>query len=750
MPRTALRAASLLCALAAACSGSSAPPPPPNQAPVVDVTEPLANEVLTGATVLLSGKATDDGGAPVVEYSLDGATWTLLALGPGGAFSTPVALPDGANLAVSLTVRARDGGGLVAQQPIPLVVSNRKPTLTVTAPAEGALLGPAAVTTVAFTGTALDAVTLQPATVMLDFGDGAGARNVPNGPGGFALDVPLGNEDHVAHAAVIVATDARGNQTSRTVNVIVDRVAPRLAIVSPAPGEKFNQASFATSPDVPVSWNGLDGDPSAKLEVNFGGGYVPVTTEVIPITTQPTDDGVLYTVRLRASDTAGNSTTVSRSFGVDRVAPVATFDPIDGSRLALPQLTVTFSEPVAAAAWPIGLTPAPTPAQQAQPSPTTFAITQLAGDTVYTATLAAGAVADAYGNANAAGATVKFHTRPAQPGQGASLLITAALAFDAVSDQDGVVTLLVQSNSPTVNPMVVFPFGPKDGIPYVKASTIQAAGTRRHLSTSAWSSANADLSAHRAFGFQQAFSAETLTSGLDDGSPYLWAPGDVFYVPVAPGCADPAGLPATGVVTASKAFVRGPSTEAVGVLPHRLLVQNENYWELVGVEAGVLTAQARSCVCLFGTNTCSWKAARTLAIPGVLAAPAEPRLSVTGTAAGNRRLYVTDDGAGSRHELCECSGAGCPANGSQSAPAAEGLYVASARSGNLVIGARKTAAGVELVQRDLQASCTGAWTVLGTAPGSAGASVTEWRPAMFGDRPGVLWLDGTYLYMLIP
>jgi len=188
--------------------------------------------------------------------------------------------------------------------------------------------------------------------------------------------------------------------------------------------------------------------------------------------------------------------------------------------------------------------------------------------------------------------------------------------------------------------------------------------------------------------------------------------------------------------------------EPVDVRPQTLILHSENYWELVGVENGALKAQARTCTCFFGINTCEWGPERSV-IPGIhTTLPSIARVSAARTATGERTLYVYDDGNGTRTELCvPCTSAGCPPGGSQTSPYVQGLFVASARSGNKVIGARMGVPGIELVERDLQ-SCTGAWTMIGLAPGSETA--TEWRPVMFGSRPGVLYLQGNDLKLFIP
>lgn len=749
MSRTALPALLAATGLLFACSSSD---PAEVAGPAIAISEPTAGAVLTQRTVRLAGTITP-GDSPVTsaEYEVNGERVSL-TLGPAGAFSATVTVPELAGEPLALTVRATDEEGRRSEASVQVQVENARPSLTLTSPGPGAVLGPASTTSVTFTGSAVDAVTGAPATLTLDFDDGQGPREVPNAKSGFSFTLPLAEEDWVAHDVQLVATDPRGNTRTLTVPVVVDRVAPQLAVDAPAEGQKFRIADFASGSDVPFHFTMSDGDPGTRVKRQEGADLLPVSGQSVIVTTSPTDDGVTYTVRLRATDEAGNATTVTRSIGVDRVAPTFQFDRQDGTRLTPPSVTLTFSEPVTAAGAPFSLDPAEGVASAPVPfSGSDFAFTGLTGDSTYTASLAAGAVVDAFGNPSEGAQTVTFHTRPAQPAAGSvQTLRSDVLAFDVSSDPDGVVTLLLETTG-TGKPMAMFLFDPATGVPASAVITGRPSGTLLHLSAASWSTVQADLSSKRAQGYRMAYSGGLSAIGVA-GSSILPAPGDEFVVPVPPGCADDPATGPLGVVTSGYNFTRGFSTESVEVLPDRLLIQGPNDWELVGLEGGVLKAQTRLCAC-GAVTLCAWQPSRTLSLPGGATPLAEPRLSVTGTAAGERRLYVVDADSGLRTELCQVrcpAGETCPSNASQSTPLAEGLFVASAGSGNAVIGARKGGTGVQLLTRDLQNSCGGAWTVTATAPGSDGATVTQWRPAMFGDRPGLLWLDGSDLKLYIP
>ncbi|MBX5484934.1 MAG: hypothetical protein IRZ16_24205, partial [Myxococcaceae bacterium] len=342
MSRTALAALAAMSVVGLACSSSprTSEIPPPR----IDVLEPQEGSVLTSPTLVLSGRI-DTPGAPLAsaEYQVQGGDWAPLAVDEQGNFSATVAAPRAAGMMLSLKVRAANLAEKRSEKSVEVLVQNAGPTLEISSPVDGAILGPSAVDTVTFTGTSVDRVTQAPATITLDFHDGVGPRPLDNSAAGFSITVPLAEEDFVAHDVTLVATDARGNSTTATLRVYVDRVAPTLSVTAPAEGQKFARADFAQSDDLTGQFTAADGDPSPTVELDVGNGWQPVTGNGFVVPTSPTDDGVIYTLQLRATDRAGNITSVVRSFAVDRVAPVAAIDRAPGSRRHPPSVMVTIT-----------------------------------------------------------------------------------------------------------------------------------------------------------------------------------------------------------------------------------------------------------------------------------------------------------------------------------------------------------------------------------------------------------------------
>lgn len=729
-----------------------------NVPPVCTPVSPLPNALLIskdGPTLPVQVSVADGSGQwnePVI--SVEEAPTFLPAEVKDGTLTWAWQLPQLNGEVRQVIARVKDAGGNACEVVIPVTIDTVGPQLELTQPSPDTLLGPETMQSVVFAGTAYEFVPENSAaSVTVDFKDGAGPRPATVNTGSWSVTVPLPPEDFVPHEVEVVAKDAAGNQVVQKAVFTVDRVAPALNITAPTELQKFNASAFPSGDAVTATWSALDGDPGSKVEYQIGGGsWVETSLSALTVPTSATDNGVTYSFRVRVTDRAGNEAAVLRNFSVDRVSPTATLDRVNQSRNAPPEVTAQFSEPVTGTGAPLTLTPAGgTPTTPGAWTASSFALSALKGDTVYTATLTPGAVQDLHGNPSVGGATVKFHTAPAQPPSGTTTTLrNDVLSFDAFSDPDGVVTLALETTAPI--PLSLSWFHPTNAA-LVSNVDMMKSGTLLRLNASSWSEVNVDLSSSRQRAFEAAFSGSNwLTLGFEDATFLPGGTSDASLIPLPQGCADPASLPSFGAVTTNKQFVRGAQVEPVTLLPQKLLIANPDYWELVTVDAGVLKAQARVCSCNPQPGSCGWQAARSVLPVGQTfpVLPADVRLSVTGTAAGTRRLYVFDDGTGKRYEVCEsCSGFGC-VGGSLQGIASEGLHVASARSGNKVLGARKSSAGVQLVQRDLQTSCTVGWTVLATVPGTTGATVKNWRPAMFGAKPGVLFLDGTTLKVHIP
>ncbi|MCP4203906.1 MAG: hypothetical protein GY769_18470 [bacterium] len=211
-------------------------------------------------------------------------------------------------------LEATDAAGNSAQLSHRLEVDTQPPELTITAPADGAIL---AVATVDVTGTAIDPnlaevlVNGLPATV-------AGIDYVRT-----ALALAEG-----LNTIVVNATDTIGNAASAQVSLVVDTIPPAITVLEDgvplADGSLFNRS---VTPVIEV----VD-ETDVTVDAQLNG--LPFTSG-----TAVTVDGA-YTLAVLATDAAGNSASTTLGFEIDTVPPVfISIEPADGT--LLPEAEVT-------------------------------------------------------------------------------------------------------------------------------------------------------------------------------------------------------------------------------------------------------------------------------------------------------------------------------------------------------------------------------------------------------------------------
>lgn len=695
-----------------------------------------------------------DGDLPLASarISADGrGSFQPAAIG-AGKISLAWPLPAENGVAHLLVAQVEDQAGNGCETSLTATVDTVPPTLGIASPAEGAIIGPAALSSLAWSGAASDGDRPAP-RVTLDFDDGTGPRAASVASGSWDVTVPLSAaDDYRSHTVSVQVKDAAENVATLSRTVYVDRKAPVLAITAPSEGAKLNIADVGASGNVNLAWTASDGDPQsvAKYQLGGAGPWVTVTQSPLPVGTSPTDNPGSYSVAVKVTDRAGNETSATRAFQVDRVAPTAISTlPPDGSRMNLPAVSVSLSEMVSQVATPLVLNPAPTGALQSNPP--SFSYSGLAGGTAFVATVPAGAVKDSFDNPNPA-ASWKFHVAPLPPVNG--VLVTGVgscseplrVAFDG----DGQVNLAVKDG--TCSGLAWWEISPATGAANLLSQSNQKPSS---FSVAAWRSIKADLAPGRVQG-----TSHSYISGIPP-YPTFWlagwridgvsATGPVGAVPLPmpPGCAEPAGLSEVGALrqvgTAGEYFRSGmASATPIGIKPMYLIAPHPDFWEATELTPPNIKVVVQQCRCDRFGNGCSIGAPSTVYSD----ASSSADLSVAATATGGRLLHVYNDASGSRTEACRVHlegvcplPCGLPPDGSQTSPTAERLRVASGNQREKLIGARVRAGAIEVVERDLTSSCTGSWTLLGTAPAGSGSS-SAFEPVMFGRKPGVLYLEG--------
>ena len=295
--------------------------------PAVVITSPADGVLTAAASVTVTGTVADDGAAVAVN----GLAATLTPVGDGTAtFAATLALGEGPN---PVRVLAVDAAGRTGSARVVVHRDSRAPRVQVTAPSDGAYVGPdgsgAAVIDVSglvdlSAEPHLDAVTVTTAA-------GAVAAAVDPATGAFAAagvplaaGLPLGEPQ----AITVTAVDTLGHAGSSSVGVRYDPTGPALALAAPADNALLTEASPALVEVAGEAWaaegarvelNGAALDPASLSwdpPAADGRRHVAFAAQV----ERPSADGA-FAVVARVVQLDGRSATARRLLVVDGTAP---------------------------------------------------------------------------------------------------------------------------------------------------------------------------------------------------------------------------------------------------------------------------------------------------------------------------------------------------------------------------------------------------------------------------------------------
>jgi hypothetical protein len=666
------------------------------------------------------------GSGALVDGSRDGVTWSAELTAP--AREGPV----------TVTVSAVDTHGNERAERFGLVVDGRGPVVRLVSPAAGALLGgPAQADVEVLVEVDDDEPGTCEVEVTLEGGAPVRAELVPQGTQ-WSARVPLPDDDFVARVLEVVARDGAGNVSRLSRAVLVDRVAPVLTVAGPPPGARLNRASFAGTDDVVVTWSVVDGDVSASTRA-FRGEPHASTSGVV--TTRATDDGAAYGFDVVAADRAGNQAMVSRTFTVDRVTPTlrSVTPPASARNAEADVVEARFSEPV------FGPTSA-SPAMELSPSTAWSGAWSPTHDTWRSGTLtpatafegAFAALTDSHGNPVSLPAPLRFHTAAAVPASGATLA-TGVQGFEVAADDDGVATLALRVGGR----LQVRRLSPLNGA--LEAPWFDAPGQPAVVTVGRAVSAGT-LASTRV----EAVVTEASTGAWRVGEGVVTAASASALI-AAPPMSSVDGAGPVGVI-AQALYTRGPFRQAVGAGVGPRLAQSSSRWAALQVEPGLVGWTQLECHrSAAGAPPREYCYARDFT-PSLGAAPS-PEVSAAMTPSG-RCLVVAYEAAGGRAvavaprldltEACAASGLACPLSGVVQATMSPWptLQVApfSAGGADAVLGAWRTAAGVQLGLFGAAAGCAGP----GFSPlpgGTLSATVRSFRPIQLGNRAALLYID---------
>jgi hypothetical protein len=287
-------------------------------APTVSLTAPAAGTAVSGA-VAVSAAASDDVAVVGVQFKLDGANLGAEdTASPYGVSWNTTTVSNGSH---TLTAIARDAAGQVTiSAAVTVTVSNdtTAPSVTITAPADGAVVPRGTITVSA---AASDNVAIAGVRFRVD-GASLGAEDTTS-PYSVSWDAAAATSG--THTLTAVARDAAGNTTTATVVVTVsagDTVAPTVSITAPGAGATVSGSavvlSAAASDDVGVA------GVQFKLDgVNLGAEDTASPYSISWDTTAAANG--VHTLTAVARDAAGNiATSAGVTVTVDNAAGAPT------------------------------------------------------------------------------------------------------------------------------------------------------------------------------------------------------------------------------------------------------------------------------------------------------------------------------------------------------------------------------------------------------------------------------------------
>ncbi len=314
-------------------SQRSEPDPPDTIAPAVSMTAPDGGVIVHGSAVTVAASASDNEDVSGVQFMLDGAP--LGAEDTSAPYSIEWDSTSASNAAHTLTAVARDAAAnSTTSAGVAVTVDNEAPVVSVTAPgADAALRGSA----VQVSASASDNLGVESVRFELDGAPlGSADTSAP-----YAITWDTTAATNGPHTLTAIARDVATNSTtSSAVDVVVDNIAPVVAVSAPA------RDAFVGGTAVTVGAAASDNEGVAGVRFELDG--VPLGAEdtsapyAIAWDTTAASEGP-HTLTAIARDAATNSTTSAPvNVTVDNVAPAVTVTaPAAGAAVSGPSVAVT-------------------------------------------------------------------------------------------------------------------------------------------------------------------------------------------------------------------------------------------------------------------------------------------------------------------------------------------------------------------------------------------------------------------------
>ncbi|RLI12025.1 hypothetical protein DRO33_03135, partial [Candidatus Bathyarchaeota archaeon] len=255
--------------------------------PAVTIRSPADGAYINTDAITVSWNATDRLAPFNITLSLDG---TIVATGLPSTttYYTLTGLTEGTH---TIQLNATDAAGWTASVTITITIDLTSPTVSITSPTEGAVLGSSDVTV---QWSSSDNYGIDHYEIWLD---GSLTDTVDAATTSYTL---TGLSDGT-HTAEIIAVDVAGNTASAVVHFTVDTTAPWIQITSPSDGATISVTTIR------LVWVAGDNVAIDHYEVYVDGTLVWTGTERTTLVQDLTSG--THTIQVTAIDTAGNTAT---------------------------------------------------------------------------------------------------------------------------------------------------------------------------------------------------------------------------------------------------------------------------------------------------------------------------------------------------------------------------------------------------------------------------------------------------------